>query len=89
MPCRVAIRLRNGRTLTRQMRDYPGFFTQPMSWDLAFAKFERLAAAATTASERRAIADAIFDLENRRVSELMLLLAGVHVQQEYAGGKCA
>src|ERR1017187_8381490 len=43
MPCRIGVRLRDGRTLSKEMRDYPGFFTQPMTWDMAFEKFERLA----------------------------------------------
>ncbi|MEO8340402.1 MAG: MmgE/PrpD family protein, partial [Nitrospirota bacterium] len=76
MPCRISIQLRDGRTLTKAMRDYPGFFSQPMTWDMAFEKFERLAEPYTTAPERRAIAGVISELENTQVSDLMLLLAG-------------
>ena len=57
MPCRIGIRLRDGRMFTKEMRDYPGFFTQPMTWDMAFAKFDRLAEPYSNAVERREIAD--------------------------------
>ena len=77
MPCRITIRLRDGRMLPKEMRDYPGFFTQPMTWDMAFAKFERLAEPYSTPVERRAIAEAISELENTQVSDLMRLLAGI------------
>jgi 2-methylcitrate dehydratase len=87
MPCRIGVRLRDGRTLSKEMRDYPGFFTQPMTWDMAFEKFERLAEPYTTASERRAIADAVADLENTTVSDLMLLLAGVRGPHGCGGGE--
>jgi 2-methylcitrate dehydratase len=82
MPCRIAIRLRDGHTLMKEIRDYPGFYSQPMTWDVAFQKFERLAEPYTTASERRAIAGAISELENTQVSDLMLLLASVRVSGE-------
>ena len=79
MPCRIGIRLRDGRSSTKEMRDYPGFFTQPMTWDMAFAKFDRLAEPYSTAVERRAIADAVSELENTQVSDLMRLLAGIQL----------
>jgi len=79
MPCRVGIRLRDGRILTKEMRDYLGFFTQPMTWDMAFAKFDCLAEPYSTPVERRAIADAVSELENTQVSDLMRLLAGIQL----------
>ncbi len=36
MPCRITIRLRDGRQFAQEMRDYPVFFTHPMTWDMAF-----------------------------------------------------
>jgi 2-methylcitrate dehydratase len=86
MPCRIGIRLRDGRTFSKEMRDYPGFFTQPMTWDIAFEKFEHLAEPYTTAPERHAIAGAISELENTQVPDLMLLLAGVRMPGGCAGG---
>lgn len=78
MPCRVRVSLRDGRTLLKEVRDYPGFFSQPASWNSAYEKFESLAEPYTTERLRRAIADAVADLENIHVSELTKLLAAVH-----------
>jgi 2-methylcitrate dehydratase len=82
MPCRITIRLRGGRTLVKEMRDYPGFFTHPMTWEMAFSKFERLAEPHTSAPERRAIADTVFNLESTSASDLGRLLGAVHVPRE-------
>ena len=87
MPCRIAVRLRDGRTLIKEMRDYPGFFSQPMTWDMVFEKFERLAEPYTTASERRAIADAVAELENTKISDLMTLLGEVRAPHGSGGGE--
>ena len=53
MPCQVRVTLSDGRTLTKEGRDYPGFVSQPMSWELATQKFNRLAAPYTTDAERK------------------------------------
>jgi len=82
MPCRITIRLRGGRALTKEMRDYPGFFTHPMTWEMAYSKFERLAEPYTTAEERQAISAAVFDMENTSASDLARLLGAVHVPPE-------
>lgn len=79
MPCRIELRLRDGRTLVKEMRDYPGFFTHPMTWDMAFSKFERLAGPRIDAAERRAIADAIWQIEEGGTPNLLRLLAGVRM----------
>ena len=79
MPCRIGIRLRDGRTLVKEVRDYPGFFTHPMTWDMAFEKFERLAEAYAAPADRRALADAVFNLENTGTADLMRLLADVRL----------
>jgi len=79
MPCRIGIHLRDGRTLVKEVRDYPGFFTHPMTWDMVFGKFERLAEPYAAPRDRRAIADAVFNLENTGAVDLMRLLADVRV----------
>ena len=84
MPCRMRIALRDGRVLTKEMREYPGFYTQPMSWEMALRKFELLAEPYTTPELRRAIADAVANLENLRVADLMALLANVRAPREAA-----
>jgi len=74
MPCRLAIALGNGRVLTKEVYDYPGFISQPMSWEMAFEKFERVATASTTSSARRSIADAVKNLDAINVRDLTGLL---------------
>jgi 2-methylcitrate dehydratase len=82
MPCRTRVVLRDGRTLDKESRDYPGFVSRPMSWEMACDKFNRVAARYSTDAVRRAIIDAVADLENMRVRNLMQLLTSVHVPQE-------
>ncbi len=77
MPCRVRVSLRDGRTLVKEIRDYPGFFSQPVSWDAAYRKFETLAGPYTTEPLRHSIADSVANLENISVAELTRLLASV------------
>lgn len=79
MPCRIRVILRDGRTLVKESRDYPGFVSQPMSWEMACNKFNRLSAPYTTDEERKAITNAVADLENVRARDLMRLLASVRV----------
>lgn len=80
MPCRIEVLLRNGQTLTRESRDYPGFVSQPMSWEAACQKFNLLTTAHAAEAERAAVINAVADFENTRIQELMLLLAGMHAQ---------
>jgi 2-methylcitrate dehydratase len=82
MPYRIRVVLRDGRTLDTESRDYPGFVSRPMSWEMACDKFNRVAARYSTDAVRRAIIDAVADLENMRVRNLMQLLTSVHVPQE-------
>jgi 2-methylcitrate dehydratase len=77
MPSRLAITLRDGRVLSKEIYDYPGFITQPMSWETAFEKFDRLTGPFTTGSSQRSIADAVKNLELIRVRELTRLLHDV------------
>lgn len=78
MPCRVTVRLQDGRVLTKEGRDYEGFHTRPFTWDTALHKFEQLSGPYTTAPLRREITDAVEHLENIEISELTDILAKVH-----------
>jgi hypothetical protein len=71
--------LRDGRTLAKESRDYPGFLSHPMSWDMAASKFNLLTAPYTTDAERAVIAGAIADFENTRIRDLMQLLTSIRV----------
>ena len=77
MPCRVAVRLRDGRVLEREKADYEGFHTRPMGWEALAAKFERLAAPYTDPNLRRELISAVENLEAIKVSDLTALLARV------------
>jgi 2-methylcitrate dehydratase len=77
MPCRLTMTLRNGRVVSKEIHDYPGFITQPMSWEMAFEKFERITAPFTTASLRNSIADAVKDLDSVQIRDLTQLFHNI------------
>jgi len=79
MPCRITIRLRDGRAVTRDKEDFEGFHTRPMRWATVVEKFDRLAVASTAAGLRREIAAAVATLEIIPVGDLTRLLAQVRV----------
>ena len=69
--------LRNGRVVSKEIHDYPGFISQPMSWEMAFEKFERITAPFTTASLRHSIADAVKNLDSIQVRDLTQLFHNI------------
>ena len=74
MPSRVTVTLTDGRVLTRALSDYPGFWTRPLTWDEAVAKFTMLAAPNVAAPMLTEIATAILETEHIKVAELTRLL---------------
>jgi 2-methylcitrate dehydratase len=74
MPCRITITLNNGRTLHIEKQDYEGFYTRPLMWDKAIAKFERLATPFTEAGQRASIVEAVAHLESKEVAQLTEVL---------------
>jgi 2-methylcitrate dehydratase len=89
MPCRIQVVLRDGQTLVKESRDYPGFVSQPMSWEMVSKKFDLLAAPYAAEAERKALINAVADLENTRIHELMQLLASICVPSAVGGLKHA
>jgi 2-methylcitrate dehydratase len=77
MPCRITVWLKDGRKLTKETVDYPGFHTRPMSWEMALKKYGRLSDPYTTASFRHSVADAVANLEETDAPSLMQLLKKV------------
>jgi 2-methylcitrate dehydratase len=75
MPCRIKITLKDGRVLEQETKDYAGFFTRPMSWEMAIQKFNEIATADASTAQRTAIADAVANLERISVRELMQRLS--------------
>ena len=74
MPCSIQITLKDGRTLAIEKQDYEGFFTRPMSWEKAVAKFERLAGPFTSISQRVAIIETVSNLETKEITQLTEVL---------------
>ncbi len=87
--CRLRVRLRDGRALERDKRDYEGFHTRPAAWDTLVSKFERLAQAHAGAALRREIVEAVERLEERPVRELAALLARVPFERGAGKGEPA
>ncbi|MEO7987675.1 MAG: MmgE/PrpD family protein [Gemmatimonadales bacterium] len=79
MPCRVRVRLRDGRVLIAERADYPGFLTRGRTWEAAREKFERLCAPYTTPALRDHIAATVAELERCRVAELTSVLGAVRL----------
>ncbi len=77
MPCRIVIRLRDGRVLEKEKADYEGFHTRPMGWPALVSKFERLAGPYADSDLRREIVAAVENLDAIKVSDLTSLLARV------------
>ncbi|HLW02115.1 MAG TPA: MmgE/PrpD family protein [Ktedonobacterales bacterium] len=74
MPCRIEINLKNGRALRLEKQDYEGFYTRPLSWEGAVAKFERLATPFADGARRAAIIETVASLETREIEQLTALL---------------
>ena len=77
MPCRVEITLKDGRVVQQETSDYEGFFTRPMSWETAVQKFNQLAAPNASQGQRVSIVEAVANLEQVSVRELMKQLGAV------------
>ena len=71
MPCRVKITLKDGRVLEQTTKDYEGFHTRPMSWETVVQKFNKIASPNAGSGQRTGIADAVANLEQVSVRELM------------------
>jgi 2-methylcitrate dehydratase len=77
MPCRVKITLKDGRVLEQETKDYEGFYTRPMSWQMAVQKFDKIATTNANAGQRASITTAVANLEQISVRELMEQLGAV------------
>jgi 2-methylcitrate dehydratase len=89
MPCRIQVVLRDGEALVKESRDYPGFVSQPMSWEMVSKKFNLLAAGSAAEAERNALINAVADLENTRIRDLMRLLTSIGVPSGVGSAKHA
>jgi 2-methylcitrate dehydratase len=79
MPCRITLTLRDSRRVVKEKRDYEGFRTRPMSWEMVVEKFEKLTSVYTERSLCRKIIHAVLNLESIEVADLTKLLGKVRV----------
>ncbi|MBI2847318.1 MAG: MmgE/PrpD family protein [Chloroflexi bacterium] len=79
MPCLLRVFLKDGKMLSKEKKDYEGFYTNPMRWDTVVEKFERLSDPYVDSSLQRRVIEAVCGLEKIQVEDLVQLLAGVKV----------
>jgi 2-methylcitrate dehydratase len=75
MAARITVTLCDGRTLSREVREYPGLNGPPLTWKQVLRKFEQLSAERITVEERQSIIDGVRNLERISVADLTRLLA--------------
>jgi 2-methylcitrate dehydratase len=73
--CRLAVTLKDGRTMAKEKSDYEGFHTRPMSWAKVEEKFHRLSEGAVDVFRREEIVKAARHLDGISVKDLVELLA--------------
>jgi 2-methylcitrate dehydratase len=77
MPCRITITLQDGGVLTKDKRDFEGFLTRPMQWDMIVKKFEQLTQPYLSRSLQLEIQNAVSNLDAIRIRDLAALLGSV------------
>ena len=77
VPSRVTVRLKGGKSYSNEVKDYPGFWTRPFTWDEVVEKFDKLVAGRADQGLCREITDAVRSLETTQVKDLMKLLSQV------------
>jgi 2-methylcitrate dehydratase len=83
VPSRVTVRLKDGKSYSHEVNSYPGFPTQPFTWDDIVAKFDKLVAGRADDGLAREIKAAVRSLETIQVKDLMKLLG--HVKPDHRG----
>ncbi len=81
MPCLLRVKLKDGRVLEHEKRDYEGFYTRPLKWEGVVRKFEYLSHPYLSNELGRSIQEAVSVLENIRVAELTELLARIGTER--------
>lgn len=82
MPSRVDVELVDGTVLTATTATYKGFFTNPLDWADARAKFSGLVTPFTGESLRDELAEVIHSLDTQPVTKLTELLARVPLRRQ-------
>jgi 2-methylcitrate dehydratase len=74
VPSRVTVRLKDGKSLSHEVKNYPGFSSWPFTWDEIGAKFDKLVAGRVDEAHATEIKAAVRSLETIEVKDLMRLL---------------
>jgi len=77
----VTVRLNDGKSCSHEVKSYPGFPTQPLTWDEIVAKFHKLVAGRANDGLAREIKAAVRSLETIQVKDLTKLLGRVKADQ--------
>jgi 2-methylcitrate dehydratase len=78
MPCRITVKLKDGRVIEKSKDDYSGFKTRPMDFDQVAMKFDDLAGNRTDDMLRRQIIDMVMNLDQLSVRDLTCQLNKVN-----------
>jgi 2-methylcitrate dehydratase len=73
MKTKVEIKLKNGKTFTKEKNDYSGFYSRPLSWQLIIEKFNRITSEINT-QRQKDIIDFIQNLEKQEAIEPLIKL---------------
>lgn len=68
---KVEITLKNGKHLTNEKSDYPGFFTDPFTWEDVVEKFKRLTTNVIDENKQDKIIQVTRSLENHTINDLI------------------
>ena len=74
VPSRVTVRLKDGKSHSHEVKNYPGFPSWPFTWDEIGAKFDKLVAGRIDDARATEIKAAVRSLETIQVKDLMRLL---------------
>ena len=79
MPAKITVRLHDGTALEHEVQDYPGMPSRPFTWNDVVEKFDQLTVDRIDSDLANQIKDAVHSLEHIKVTDLMALLARIHV----------
>jgi len=82
MPAKIFVRLEDGKVLEHEVQNYPGFASDPFTWEDSVAKFDKLTAGRADDAVCEEIKDTVRSLEHIQVSDLMTLLGRVTMRGE-------
>jgi 2-methylcitrate dehydratase len=87
IPCRVVVTLRDGRVFAQELDTYPGFRSQPLSFEDELRKVERLTSTNASPAIVREIADVVASLEEAEIEDLARPLGRLQPPEPREGRK--